>query len=801
MKETDPLLLWTVVIAVLAAIGILVSILLGRELAKAVRESKRSGQPSRSLIGTAWEKATRWLRGKPPPKPPGPFSKYMSILAGRITRLALEGIVSPGREVALHIKDVFVAPNLLIGMPPLDLDKPPQEGAPDEKLRAELKRGEAERRWLDYNKGQPIQLWNVVGDAVRKRLVIVGHVGSGKSTLARFLALSLASEDDGDPDVRKRIGDSLPLLVELKHYAPLIRESRCSNFIEYFDYLGNTEFLGITGGEIQSCLANGRPAVLIFDGLDEVFDSQLREKIMREIVGIADTFPNVKVLVTSRIVGYRSGILQERGFEHYTLQDFTQEQIEQFTEKWYMATLKDIPEREQRRDRITKAVRESESVRMLAGRPMLLTILANMGRFEEIPRERHKLYHEAACVLADRWDRERNLLDALELPYRQLFRVTELMDLLGSAASFMYERGGGQRGNWITVAELEKVFCDFVYGRWSFDPALQTTIARALTNRFENRSCILCHYGGGIYGFVHRAFLEYFCAYWHLKESRKRMGSLNCNEYEALKPLIDAHMLDPNWQEPIRLMCGMAGDETGMLIAQHIDEKFPWPPYYSPPPWNYRLALKCMAECYNPGSSPEIADYLVRDRLETLLNQYPEILPDSDGGFPELEQVISLVSRTAGRWNPRDLLTAWTSGNNPILYHERYAARLYGTVVVARLCRMTAGAFPALKKIVCADQDWRVRRRAIQELVLTWSDHAELTDLLEDRVLTDDQDEVKACALRSLVEILNGAPGEHLLTLALQWARQNKHPMTRDVAIRLLRERWPDDPRVRKLLK
>ena len=42
---------------------------------------------------------------------------------------------------------------------------------------------------------------------------------------------------------------------------------------------------------------------------------------------------------------------------------------------------------------------------------MLLTILAIIGKGQELPRERWKLYDHAATVLVDHWDVNRHLRD------------------------------------------------------------------------------------------------------------------------------------------------------------------------------------------------------------------------------------------------------------------------------------------------------------------------------------------------------------------------------------------------------
>ncbi len=53
------------------------------------------------------------------------------------------------------------------------------------------------------------------------------------------------------------------------------------------------------------------------------------------IVGFAIDFPEVSIIVTSRIVRYKRKILEYACFIHFTLQDFEKEQITNFFDKWY----------------------------------------------------------------------------------------------------------------------------------------------------------------------------------------------------------------------------------------------------------------------------------------------------------------------------------------------------------------------------------------------------------------------------------------------------------------------------------
>jgi predicted NACHT family NTPase len=86
---------------------------------------------------------------------------------------------------------------------------------------------------------------------------------------------------------------------------------------------------------LHNHLKNDGHAVVIFDGLDEIFDPERRERITRQIVGFASDYPKARVIVTSRVIGYRRKILTDAGFSHFTLQDLDEQQVERFVTHWY----------------------------------------------------------------------------------------------------------------------------------------------------------------------------------------------------------------------------------------------------------------------------------------------------------------------------------------------------------------------------------------------------------------------------------------------------------------------------------
>jgi predicted NACHT family NTPase len=60
---------------------------------------------------------------------------------------------------------------------------------------------------------------------------------------------------------------------------------------------------------------------------------------------------------------------------------------------------------------VAQAIRDSKSIRELAGNPLLLTMMAILNRNQELPRDRPELYNQASRVLLHQWDVERNLIE------------------------------------------------------------------------------------------------------------------------------------------------------------------------------------------------------------------------------------------------------------------------------------------------------------------------------------------------------------------------------------------------------
>ncbi|MDE5097128.1 MAG: hypothetical protein O4861_01745 [Trichodesmium sp. St16_bin4-tuft] len=210
--------------------------------------------------------------------------------------------------------------------------------------------------------------------------------------------------------------------------------------------------------------------------------------------------------------------------------------------------------------------------------------------------------------------------------------IKDKQEILRRMAKFMQENKKGFAGNLISENNVEiiiKEYLDFL----GFKDAI--IIARALLKELRNRNFILCFVGGGYYAFVHRTFLEYFCAWsfvWEFKETQ----TININQ--LINDVFENHWRDENWHEILRLIAGkINANFVGKIISYLMqqdgeEEKF----------MNLFLAGKCLFEVEHPQHIDEIASKLL-NRLKDLTNYN---LDHIDYDSKIRTQAVKLVAET-----------------------------------------------------------------------------------------------------------------------------------------------------------
>jgi len=324
------------------------------------------------------------------------MKSYTKAIKMKYGILDLDTLAPSQKEdyIKIQLSNILVEQNVRANSPPIELPKGVWE-----KIRGEWNNGkeslplglapdDIKKAIESYYSNKPTPVLDVITNEMNKYLVILGDPGSGKSTLARYILLSILNIHQ-DAKLNKRFNGYLPLLIELREFIMLRSENKCKTFLDNYHYLGETQGYHLTREGIHAYLKENENALVIFDGLDEVFDPYEWENVNHMIAGFAVDYPKVRIIVTSRIVGYKPNILSHAGFHHFTIQEFEEEQIKVFLDKWYsIALYENLGEIKEKKERIIKSLEESPSIRQLAGNPLLLTILTIISKYQEFPRER-----------------------------------------------------------------------------------------------------------------------------------------------------------------------------------------------------------------------------------------------------------------------------------------------------------------------------------------------------------------------------------------------------------------------------
>jgi HEAT repeats/NACHT domain len=611
----------------------------------------------------------------------------------------------------------------------------------------------------------------VAGNSPLHHVVILGDPGAGKSSLLQYLALIWAAQP-----IRDLAVPPTPLLVELRTYAREKQMGRCQDILTFL-HSGNIT-CRLDQQQLHDKLKAGH-AIALFDGIDEVFDPVLREEVVTDIHRFTNDYPQVRVIATSRWLGYKVQKLRDAGFQHFMLQDLEDEQIEDFIQRWHDLTFPVGADKERKRDRLQKAIRESKSIRELAGNPLLLTMMAILNRHQELPRDRPELYNQASRVLLHQWDVETKLLEDPKLKdLRISIDYKDKQGMLRKVAHHMQSSEKGLAGNIISATDLENILTDYLRGIVEREPRM---VARQMIHQLRTRNFILCYLGADSYAFVHRTFLEYFCAWefvWQFKETQTLTVEQLKNQVFAL------HWQDESWHEVLRLISGMIDAKfVAEMINYLLDRKIDRSAFLE-----YRRQKKeglsnliLAANCFEEVRNKQVIDS-TSTRLMAALQQEIEQEPYQLNS----ETAIILTALVANIGENNAQVRRWLQG----CLNFKYSSYVPESAIqaLARGWKDDPDTLPMLKHLAQQDDDWVVRQTAIQALAQGWKDDPDTLSWLKHRVQQDDDWAIRQAAIQALAQGWKDDP--NTLPMLKHLAQQDDDWVVRQTAIQALAQGW-----------
>jgi hypothetical protein len=575
--------------------------------------------------------------------------------------------------------------------------------------------------------GNPEQVLDLLGRESKQ--VILGGPGSGKSTILHYAMLRVCQIGAARDALPLHLQDApIPFLIDLRRYVL----EKAADFPSYV--IKNA--LDIYNASIQidnliSVLGQERQTLVLFDGLDEVFDPNERRRVIDQFQSFARRFPQTRIIVTSRIAGYDRIALGLAGFEHYTLLPLTITQIRHFAEQWYQYyTLEDTDRTPQG---LVQRIIESPRLLDLAGNPLLLTMMAVIYKDRDLPNERWKLYERCAETLLEDWDVGKGIEDD-DFNLAVKIKTSQKSEILQRVSMFMLEHGqAGRELNAIAYAQLRDIVASYLEEKYKRSPGDAEAIAVDILRHLMERTYVLASIGERIFGFVHRTFMEYFAACYCKEQFNKRKSDYNWLNTKVF----GAHWNESEWEEVLLLLIAMLHDQKTPIreIIEHLR-----PNARGQDPAKLAFAAQCL------GEAGDLQDPVQgKSMLEDLALTISESLTGQSKSLP-VEKLLKAFASLAPLVNPIPTTVKQIIGllDTSRSVASRIAAWQMGFAMRTRKERL----YYALEAL--EDRDESVRRGAIAALEREWPGREDIGLELTDLVRTDRQARVRMAALSAM---------------------------------------------------
>jgi hypothetical protein len=485
--------------------------------------------------------------------------------------------------------------------------------------------------------------------------------------------------------------------------------------------------------------------MVMFDGLDEVFDRTIQSTVIDAIICFSQRYPKAQVLVTSRIIGYNPERLRHSGFQHFTIQSLDTEEIHEFIDRWYDLSMGNDPDKARLKQRLKEAIANSQAIANLADNPLLLTMMAILNRRQELPRDRADLYDQASRILLYQWDIEHK---RLKLPMDAIGQ-REKQEMLRLIAYEMQAGEEGLKGNLISADRLIRVLTDYLRDQGFSEPREK---ANLLIQQLRERNFILCYRGADTYGFMHRTFLEYFCAVEIVQcFEKKRILSFDQLQDEVF----GKHWKDKTWHEVLRLICGTLETQIAEKILEHLLEEYELNSDF--------LILKLISQCLSEVKNR----YLIRDL--------------------DMKALSSLMS----------LVDSWKYSSDDLHNEEQPCDQ--ACELIGKYWKYNSHLFSWLKSIVKTSGSSSSRFIALRDLGASWKSNSEVSEWIKDLAKESTDRSIQKAAVLALSYPSGDRDDLEVFVILKNLYRQNISPVSQAAIIGLFKT-WSDSSEVRSIL-
>jgi len=197
--------------------------------------------------------------------------RYQEALRQKYSYLKLDSLDTSGSAYnELKLRSTFIIQNVReferVIPQALERTKEYQKWLQDNQQEDEFDIQELEQFRQFYQEAPTIAVTDIINNRQsRDYTIILGNPGAGKSTLLQFLALNWA-----ESTLSNSFSQPIPILIELRTYMRQFNEDKCKNFIDFL-HQGSGAICHLNQLKLDELFKAGN-ALMMFDGLDEIFD-------------------------------------------------------------------------------------------------------------------------------------------------------------------------------------------------------------------------------------------------------------------------------------------------------------------------------------------------------------------------------------------------------------------------------------------------------------------------------------------------------------------------------------------------
>lgn len=387
------------------------------------------------------------------------------------------------------------------------------------------------------------------------KLVILGDPGSGKSTILKYICYKICC----DRLSNKPIADLVPIIIKGSEYAKYFYTTGkplAEFIIDQIDKKYENLFL--------EALETKKLFVLI-DGIDEINGIRLRQDVCSKINSFISQYSDIKIIVSSRIVGYQESRLSGY-FYHFQVKGFNITQIENFAENWYKSIAENSDNDRKlariKANELINAIVSNNSVLRMANNPLLATIIALIHyQGSKLPERRASLYDIATSTFLENWVRQR------ETEKNSNFDKESLIEILSPVAFYIQDKYSTGLIAENELRELLEIEYKKIYPHTSTKEVKKEL--NILINFLREDAGFLFEKGlnedgESLFGFVHLTFQEYFAAIEFVAKWKE--GNLNKTFHK--------YLFNSNWSEVIILTASLFRLSDQTRIGRKLTTNF-----------------------------------------------------------------------------------------------------------------------------------------------------------------------------------------------------------------------------------